>query len=146
MAAARDDLSAALARLRSDEEAARWRIDPNRLVVLGFSAGAHLAAQAIGPPVGPPAAALVWYTRRRRTAAAAGPGLCPGGKDEVRRSPRRRRRRRRAANRWPAVYVVGSTNDRLLPLPEHADLVVASLKKCGVRCNYGRSWVTMALA
>ena len=39
---------------------------------------------------------------------------------------------------WPAVYVVGSTNDRLLPPPEHSDLVVASLKKCGVSVQYQR--------
>ena len=43
-----------------------------------------------------------------------------------------------AAIRWPAVYVVGSTNDRLLPPPEHSDLVVASLKKCGVAVQYQR--------
>ena len=42
---AREDLEAAAAYLRSAEAAARWAVDPSRLVVLGFSAGAHLAAQ-----------------------------------------------------------------------------------------------------
>ena len=138
--AARDDLAAALARLRSDEEAARWRIDPNRLVVLGFSAGAHLAAQAIGPPVGPPAAALVLVYPAEEDGGGGYPGLCPGGNDEVRTTLAAEdvAATAGAANRWPAVYVVGSTNDRLLPPPEHADLVVASLKKCGVAVQYQR--------
>ena len=103
-----------LARLRSDEEAARWRIDPNRLVVLGFSAGAHLAAQAIGPPVGPPAAALVLVYPAEEDGGGGYPGLCPGGKDEVRTTLAAEDARRRRARRlgglpctWWALRTTG---------------------------------------
>ena len=41
-----DDATAALALLQSADAAHRWGIDPDRVGVLGFSAGAHLAALA----------------------------------------------------------------------------------------------------
>ena len=44
--AARDDVAAAVEFLRSPAAAAKFRVDRDRLVLLGFSAGSHLSAHA----------------------------------------------------------------------------------------------------
>jgi acetyl esterase/lipase len=44
-----EDAKAALALLQSAEASERWGIDPSRVALLGFSAGAHLAALAASP-------------------------------------------------------------------------------------------------
>ena len=49
--AARDDVAAAVEFLRSPAAAAKFRVDRDRLVLLGFSAGSHLSAHALGPGV-----------------------------------------------------------------------------------------------
>ena len=120
--AARDDLLAALDYACS-AEAARWRIDPSRLSVLGFSAGAHLAAHGLSARLR--AAVLVYPATAdatgeavRTTAAAAA---------EVARG-----------SALPPVYLVSSTNDRVCGAEEHGDRVHAELCTLGVECHYQR--------
>ena len=45
---------------------------------------------------------------------------------------------RRVPDDFPAVYVVASTNDRIVPPETHADPLVDGLRACGVRCTYQR--------
>ena len=130
------DEEAAVARLRSEEEAARGRRSgSNRLVVLeGFRRARTRGASAIDTAGGDTAtaAALVLVYPAEEDGGGGRSRLCPGdGRDEGRTT--RRRGRGGDGGRGDSVaflYVVGSTNTRSLPPPEHADLVVASLKKC----------------
>eukprot|EP00927_Polykrikos_kofoidii_P076845 TRINITY_DN73870_c0_g1_i1.p1 TRINITY_DN73870_c0_g1~~TRINITY_DN73870_c0_g1_i1.p1 ORF type:complete len:617 (+),score=78.23 TRINITY_DN73870_c0_g1_i1:375-2225(+) len=141
--AALDDIQAALALLASPSSSSQWQVDPSRLGVLGFSAGAHLAAQAIFP--GLRAAVLVYPAaadagdvpttlRAREAAALAAAGTAcsevspPGEKSSI-----------VCPSSVPAYYVVASTNDRLVPPQEHADLVVNELRECGLTCEYHRA-------
>mmetsp|Transcript_14561 Transcript_14561/g.31564 ORF Transcript_14561/g.31564 Transcript_14561/m.31564 type:complete len:353 (-) Transcript_14561:226-1284(-) len=126
--APREDLYAALARLRDAEFAAKWGYDSERLAVLGFSAGAHLAGQAFGSP-GVFALVLVYPALEDcgdvptatavETVAAQNSGVVPEGLSQV--------------------YLVASTNDRMLPPSEHADLLDARFRELGVACKYQRS-------
>jgi len=53
------DVNTAIAFLRS--HAAQYRLDPNRMVLMGRSAGAHLALLAVCQPTAPPVRAVVSY-------------------------------------------------------------------------------------
>lgn len=123
--AARDDVRAALAYLRSEEARTRWQLDASRLLVLGFSAGAHLAAHAICPQLSAvvliyPAVADATDEAVRTSEVAEEQAALVGGEE------------------LPVVYVVASTNDRVCAPGEHGDLVVGELEVCGLRCTYQR--------
>lgn len=119
--AARDDLEAALTFLRSAEARHRWRIDTLRIGVCGFSAGAHLVAQAASAAL---RAAVLIYPPVVDTPAMV-PTVCPGLATKVAAAAS-------AADRFTAFYVVGSTNDRVVPVESHADVVVDALRASGV--------------
>ena len=123
--AARDDARAALHYLCSDDAKARWQLDVSRLILLGFSAGAHLAAHAICPQLRAvvliyPAVADATDEAVRTTEVAKEQAALVGGR------------------KLPAVYVVASTNDRICSPREHGDFVVDELKNCGLHCTYQR--------
>ena len=126
--AAADDLTSAVDFLRSKTAVQRWNIDPGRIGVLGFSAGAHLAAHT------------VITTRGKKGALEAVRGLIlvyPPVSDldnvptaALPSSPT-------ATGTSPACYVVASTNDSVCSAKEHGDVVVEGLKQ-----RYGLPAVT----
>ena len=155
--APRDDLHAALAALRSEKARARWGVDTDQIVVLGFSAGAHLAAQAIGAGVSalmlvyPPltdadgvdtTTAAREHGRGRASpethadADAEEPRLAVTGLLRLRRefsgAPRRDLG---AISALPPVYLVGSTNDRICPPENNADKIAEEFRDLGVSCT-----------
>lgn len=111
--AARDDALQAVAFLNSPDGSRRFSVDPDRLMCLGFSAGAHLAAHAISPSV--KALVLIYPGRYdaeeiRTTAAAAASAERVG------------------AAALPPVYAVASTQDVICGAADHGDVVVKELR------------------
>ena len=113
---ARDDLHDAINWLASPEARTTYRIDASRLLLVGFSAGAHLAAHGGAMP-GVRGLVLVYP-------AASDAGGVPTVEEH---------------SVPPAVYLVGSTNDRLTPVVENADVVAVRLRELGSRVVYQRS-------
>merc|ERR1712087_104918 len=121
---------------RSAEAAQQWGIDPNRLAVIGFSAGAHLAAQAYGLP-GVCALVLVYPALED----AGDVPTAQAVEDLAARNIHCENALARACvpSDGAHVYVVASTNDRLLPPASHADPLVARLRELGVLVTYQRA-------
>ena len=128
--AARDDVAAAVEFLRSPAAAAKFRVDRDRLVLLGFSAGSHLSAHALEPGV--------------RAAVLVYPAWADAKDDQgrlVRTADHAEREARRLGDDralLPDVYVVSSTTDWVCSPSAHGDRVVRELKRCGVHVHYQR--------
>ncbi|KAK3238385.1 hypothetical protein CYMTET_51596 [Cymbomonas tetramitiformis] len=129
----REDLHVALALLRNSPEAREvWRIDASRLAVLGFSAGAHLAAQAVAAGTSIRVLVLVYppvadADNVDTLEAFRANRLAPESSTDL-----------PCQHPLPASYVVASTNDQVCPPQLHADVVVEGLTEVGVRVTYQR--------
>ena len=135
--AARDDLFAALDLLRSPEARDLWHVDAGRLAVLGFSAGAHLAAQA-ARAIGVRAIVLVYPPVSDTPvhvptlcAVEGDPSAPDDGEPTTCASPN-------GPQSLASFYVVASTNDRIVPPEQHADIVVDGLRRAGAATEYDR--------
>ena len=149
--AARDDLLAAVAYMQSQAAQTRWNIAPGKLGILGFSAGAHLAAQAayaagvcalvlVYPPltdadgVGTLDAVRAAHQRTpgvHSSTVGASTGMrANAAMDAATATPTAAQD---AAPTLPACYVVASTVDRVCPPNTHADVLVAELNQLGAR-------------
>ena len=122
-----DDLRAALAFIRCHADA--FRIDPDRLALLGEDAGAHLAALlAAEKPAGVKAAVLIggFYDLRELAAlkaAASSDALAQA-------SPLAR-----VSGGMPEMLVVHGTTDREVP-PEQAGRYCEAIRGAGGSCDY----------
>lgn len=149
-----EDLETALKHLCVTDARVRWGIDPNRIVLLGFSAGAHLAAQVAATPTPRLAAVVLLYPP-----AYDGP---PGQSIDTLKGIRHALRIDNgldhgvtlaenatssvlsqgvvpcSSSLLPPFYIVSSTNDRVCPPIDHADRVVAALHELGARIEYQR--------
>ena len=141
------DLHAALAALRSEKARTRWGVDGEQIVLLGFSAGAHLAAHAIGagvsalvlvyPPLTDADGIATTAAAREHGRDGASPESCDDADAdaEERSTSCAPRRDLGAISAFPPVYLVGSTNDRICPPENNADKIAEEFRDLGVSCT-----------
>lgn len=122
--AARDDMEAAVYFLRSAAGSARYHVDPDKIMVLGFSAGAHLSAHAFSP--------------RLKACVLVYPGHhdVPGKKiPTTQRAVAEAKRAGDDRSSLPSLYVVASTTDFVCSPTQHVDPVVRELRDAGLDCK-----------
>lgn len=125
------------------ENCGKWRIDPNQIAVLGFSAGGHLAASLgafwndpeVGLPEGcrPDALVLCYPVISTREFAHEGSAENVSAGDEAYRD--KLNLLKRVTADFPPAFLWHGGEDASVP-PENSLLLAVELKRCGVPFEY----------
>lgn len=118
------------------KDAAGWGCDPERMGVIGFSAGGHLAAYAAlkaSPHIRPKLHILVYPAIDTLSpydgamdAWRADQG-CPGEEESIHLL---------TTSQAPPAFLAGIVADRYTPAVENTDIYAKVLEECGVPCKY----------
>lgn len=120
-------------------QAASWGCDAERVGVIGFSAGGHLAAYAAAkaePAIRPKFQILVYPaidTLSPRKSDAMEPWRASQGYPPVEASIHLI-----LGKDAPPTFAAGMTTDELTPADENTDVLAAALRELGVPCEYVR--------